>query len=75
MHADFLRQAIKQEGGVLLRHHGGSLYYVDHIGKMQVNGEWVEAIMYHALLPFGWYCRAIDDFEKFEYVSPNSLVR
>lgn len=67
MDAEFIRQALKAGGQVTTRHENGVVYYLDHIGQMQFDGEWFECVMYHSIHPFGQYCRQITDFEKFHY--------
>lgn len=74
MTPEFLRKAIKATGTVTMQHENGKVYYADCLGKMQINGEWVEAVMYHQIIPFGWYCRAIDDFDKFKYLETTVAV-
>lgn len=71
---EFLRIAIAAPGQCIVKHMNGNIYYLDSVGQMQVDGEWVESVMYHCIQPFGNFCRAIDDFSNFTYLHNLTMV-
>lgn len=53
----------------IIRHKNGNLYAVNGKCKMQINGVWVDAVLYvQSSKPFGQFCRAESDFANFEEV-------
>ena len=68
MNKEDIKELMGIPGTVMVKHENGKNYYLDHIGIMQVENEWLECVMYRSLTPPMHCCRAIDDFKKFTYI-------
>ena len=68
MTPDFIKETIRTPGDVITKHENGVTYHLKELCKVQINGEWVQGVIYFSIIPKAeTYCRAIDDFEKFTY--------
>lgn len=74
MTPEHIRLVTLVAGRVIIKHENGNVYVIDGLCKVQVDGEWYDAVNYHQADTGDTHCRRIDDFAKFKYIQNLSVL-